>query len=434
MHSGCIFALLTLPLLVASTSATAQSIIPPNGDCLRPALSEDGRYVVFDSMATNLDPGDTTLYFDVYLFDCETRTMRLLSATPDGAAGDGPSSHPSISADGSLVVFASHATDLLSPEGSGISELYLFDRSTEQLRRLPVAGPDERPNGDCRSPRVSSDGRHIVFESVASNLVADDSNGANDVFVYSLESSRTERVSVATGGIQCLLGGGEGSISGDGRFVAFSSLSDDVAPSDANGAQDVFLHDRSTRATVLISRGLKGEAAAGPSYGPALAANASTVVFESAAPDLTDGAVSWGPHIFVVELPSGVVRRVSQDPQGKPGLGHSQHPSVSADGGVIAFASTAENLARVPLHDRLSLFVSTSASPAPVLASADSAGVAGDKDSDYPAVSPNGALVAFSTRSSNIVAQRLAAATVVVLDVATGEISPIGSPEVPGSR
>jgi hypothetical protein len=170
-------------------------------------------------------------------------TTRVSVAT-NGAQADNLSDTPRISADGRYVVFESHASNLVSGDTNGVDDVFVHDRQTAQTSRVSLASDGTQGNGGIDRPALSADGRFVVFESLASNLVSGDTNSTRDVFVHDRQTGQTHRVSVATNGDQ---GGGDSywsSISGDGHYVAFASSASNLVSGDTNGSGDIFVRDR----------------------------------------------------------------------------------------------------------------------------------------------------------------------------------------------
>jgi archaellum component FlaF (FlaF/FlaG flagellin family) len=191
---------------------------------------------------------------------------------------------------------------------------------------------------------VSADGRYVAFESVSDNLVPGDTNGVDDVFVRDRQSGQTERVSVDSSGVQ---GNGRSnfpSISADGRYVAFWSLADNLVSGDTNGAYDVFVHDRQSGQTERVSVDSSGAQANNSSFNPSISGDGRYVAFQSYADDLVPGDTNGFADVFVHDRQSHWTERVSVDSSGVQGDGHSYLPSISADGRHVAFLSAADDL------------------------------------------------------------------------------------------
>jgi Tol biopolymer transport system component len=206
-----------------------------------PSISADGRYVAFTSRASNLVPGDTYGTWDVFVHDRLTGQTTRVSVASDGTEGIGVSDHPSISADGRYVAFMSYASNLVPGDTNGWADIFVHDRLTGQTTRVSVASDGTEGNGDSWTPSISADGRYIAFTSRASNLVPGDTNGREDVFVHDRLTGQTTRVSVASDGTEGNNHSVGGSISADGRYVAFDSWASNLVPGDTNGVWDVFV-------------------------------------------------------------------------------------------------------------------------------------------------------------------------------------------------
>lgn len=415
------------------STASGQVGQAPDKDCLRPCLSADGRIVVFDSAASNLHANDTNSHLDVYLFDRTNRRLTLISATPGGAAGSGISLHATTSGDGRLVAFASEADDLVEGDTVDPMEIFVFDRAAQEMTRTPIAGSGATgPDGDSRNPMISADGRYVTFDSMATNLVSADANGVNDVFVHELATGRTERISVGHNGWEFGQGSFDPSISGDGRFIAFVSVSDEIVPGDFNAVNDVFLHDRETGETVLVSRTSAGEAGNSFSQAPAISSDGMFVAFESWATNLTEGGSHEGADVFVFSRATERVTCVSVAPDGSPGSGYSHAPAISGDGSAIVFESFADNLCPDPVAFRANIFARFGTNQPLRVLTRDAAGTPADKDSAYPAVSGDGRVVALSTKWSGFTpGVGIRSATIVIVGSEPGAGEAILAPLSP---
>src|SRR5437762_3224846 len=230
-----------------------------NDVSLGSALSADGRFVAFDSAATDLVAGDTNGVSDVFVHDRQTGTTERVSVASDGAQGNGSSGlvtfafPPALSADGRFVAFVSAATNLVASDTNGATDVFVHDRQTGTTERVSVASDGAESNAASVGAALSADGRFVAFHSAATNLVADDTNGTTDVFVHDRQTGMTERVSVASDGTQGNNASSYPALSADGRFVAFDSAATDLVACDTNGTTDVFVHDRQTGTTERAS-------------------------------------------------------------------------------------------------------------------------------------------------------------------------------------
>ena len=214
-----------------------------DGPSFDPAISADGRFIAFVSIASNMVPGDTNGLRDVFIRDRKCGTTRRVSWGRGGAQSDGSSFDPAISADGRFVAFESEATNLVPGDTNDGRDIFIRDRKAGTIRRVSVGPKGAQGDRDSENPDISADGRFVVFWSFATNLVPGDTNNLGDVFVRDRKAGTTRRVSVGPNGAQ---GSGDGeesepAISADGRFVAFKSISANLVPGDTNGRSDVFV-------------------------------------------------------------------------------------------------------------------------------------------------------------------------------------------------
>src|SRR5436309_3388656 len=182
------------------------------------------------------------------------QTTERVSVASGGTEGNDASLGCAFSADGRFVAFDSTASDLVAADTNGVSDVFVHDRQAGTTERVSVASGGTQANHASSCPALSADGRFVAFQSDATNLVAGDTNGATDVFVHDRQTGATERVSVASGGGTQGNGNSGGffafpALSADGRLVALQSAATNLVPADTNGATDVFVHDRQTGTT-----------------------------------------------------------------------------------------------------------------------------------------------------------------------------------------
>lgn len=390
---------------------------PGDQDSTSFSISGDGRFVAFTSFATNLVPTDQLFPTHVYVYDRHTGATERVSVASDGSEGNGPSTRPAISADGRFVAFQSFASNLAAGDTNGLPDVFVHDRATRTTSQTSIASDGTEGDDQSFGARLSEDGRFVVFESAASNLVPGDLNGTLDLFVHDRSTGATERVSVASDGSEAILGAARASISGDGRLVAFDSPSPDLVPWDLNGRTDVFVHDRLTHETRLASLASDGTGGNGNSVFPSLSADGRYVAFYSQATNLVPGDANTAQDVFVYDLATGVTERVSVSSTGAEADDASRTwpIAINADGRYIAFYSLASNLAAgdgndsdVFLRDRL--MGSTER-----VAEADS-GEIGNAPADWPAIDASGRYVAFSSSADNLIPGVGGASQVMVRD------------------
>jgi hypothetical protein len=301
---------------------------------LRPEISGDGRFIAFDSGATNLVASDTNSRADVFVRDRVGGTTERVSVSSSEVAADNTAVAAAISDDGRYVAFSSTATNLVSDDDNEQSDVFVRDRTAGTTVRASLTDADGQADGFSRNADISSDGRYVAFDSTSTDLVADDENDEErDVFVRDLVAGTTTLVSVSSAGDA---GNGESeqpSISPDGRYVAFESDADTLVAADGNETRDVFLHDLVTGDTVRVS-----ETTAGVEFEGAGDADVSTggavVAFEGSPPDPAPGG------IYVHDTGTGTTELASLTSTGAPSLAGA--PSISYDGLVVGFESGTE--------------------------------------------------------------------------------------------
>jgi Tol biopolymer transport system component len=395
----------------ADTATTLVSATVDGGPSVgisgKPSISADGRYVAFSSSADNLVSGDDNHDFDVFVRDRRTGAITRVSVDSAGVPGNGPSGSPSISGDGRYVVFASDATNLVAGDTNKAGDIFLHDMQTGVTKRITVNLFGEQADSDSFHPVISADGQHVAYDSYASNLAWQDTNGVHDVFEYDVADGGTSRVSVDSNGQQ-----GNGisqlpSISADGRYVAFSSSASNIALfADTNHADDVFVHDRLSGRTDRISTDVNGEQGNNDSRYGAISADGRFVVFNSYASNLVAGDTNNRSDMFVWDRFRFTMTRIDVDPDGRQldtGTSSDVWPSISADGRYIAYESGADGLVPGDVNHVWDVFVRDRVAGSTSLVSVAGDGTEGDDYSHQPALSADGRQVAFMSYASNFV-------------------------------
>jgi len=377
--------------LISATSSGTEA----NGPSSQPDLSGDGRYVVFHTAATNLVPGSVAA--GVVVLDRDAHTFTAVSvAGKNGVDGQ----DPSISDDGRYVAFESSSADLASgssggKSGSGSTSVaiagtiasYVYVRDlVKQKTQLVSVNSAGKAGGPSFDPVISANGRYVAFDTSAP-LVPDDTNGSQDVYVRDLQAGTTTRVSVTSGGGQGPGNYFDPSISSDGRYVAFDANTP-LVPEDTNSVRDVYVHDLLTGQTTRVSVDSAGNQADGHSdvfslgdiqdaglgqAGPQISGDGRYVAFTSEATNLVAGdtnsctvpnvtsfpGAGQCPDVFLHDLQTGSTTRVSVDSNGGQADGPSSDPAIDADGSAVAFVSAATNLVAGDTNGAADVFVHT---------------------------------------------------------------------------
>jgi len=353
----------TTELVSAATDGTAGNLTS-----LNPATTGDAHYVVFASDSDNLVANDTNGSRDIFVRDRLLGTTERVSLASDGSEGNNDSETPSISAGGRYVTFTSLASNFDPADSNGVRDVFVHDLSSGSTELVSVASDGTQGNAisgglGAGPARIGADGRYVVFGSFANNLVLGDTNGFDDIFVRDRLLSTTERVSVGDGEEE---GNGHsmyGSISDDGRYVAFHGTADNLVAGDANGLSDVFLRDLQAGTTIPVSDAAGGAPADGISSFAVINGGGTVIAFQSTAGNLVPGDGNGIADIFRYGIASGELTRASVAPGGTDANGASTGVSLSADGLVAAFRSTASNLVAGDTNGVADIFVSSKQPP-----------------------------------------------------------------------
>jgi len=382
-------------------SVSTNGIQSTGGDAEKAAISANGEFVAFTSPATNLVPSDANGKKDVFLRELRSGVTTRVSVNSVGAEANGDSANPSISADGRFVAFDSTATDLVSGDSNGLQDVFIHDRQTGQTTRVSVDSTGaEAVGGNSIEPSISADGRVVAFLSNATNLVSNDNNAKTDVFVHDRATGQTTRANLGPANVEANNFSSSPAISADGHVVAFVSDADNlVSGGDLNGVKDVFVHDLVAGKTKRVSTGPEGVEGNGDSRFPSLSANGSAVAFQSFATNLVPGDTNAVEDVFVTRGARPV--RVSMGVSGVQGNNGSVDARISDDGLSVVFVSAASNLVPNDTNGAIDVFVVRGTNPArmnlgPGAAEADLA-------SSGPTITANGRIVAYRSDATTLI-------------------------------
>ena len=334
--------------------------VQSNGYSEDAAISANGRFVAFESDASNLVPDDTNTN-DVFVRDRQRGVTERVSVGAGGVQLNGLSVDPAISGDGRFVAFVSNAANAPGGDGSSVSRIYLRDRAEGTTELVSVGPGGVLPDRfQTRRPALSDGGRYIVFLSDATNLVPGDTNGTQDVFVRDRVARTTTRANVGPGGVQAVgdtCGLISPNISANGRYVAFTSGASNLVAGDTNGRCDVFVRDQVERTTTRISVATNGTQGNGDSFTGQIYGNGRYVAFSSRAGNLVPGDTNRKFDAFVRDRRTGTTTRVSLGASGRQANGGSSEVRIAADGRIVAFGSRATNLVPGDTNGVSDLFV-----------------------------------------------------------------------------
>ena len=323
-----------------------------NSSIFSASISGDGRFVAFWTPASNLVAGDTNGAQDIFLrdrdpdgngvYDKANSTTILVSRRTDGSLAPNGSSRPAVAADGSCVVFVSPSDlDFVNRTGN---QIWCWERATGAINCVSVTTAGADPGGQCDHPTVSDDGRYVAFESDAQFAGAGDTNGHLDVYVRDRLLGVTELVSVRTDGTLGNERSFNASISGDGRYVAFTSDADNLFVADTNQEPDVFVRDRTTAKLAHFSRTKSGTPFDRGSYSPCMSGDGTHVVFATDALNVSAEDQNGRTDVVRVDVSTREVSLVSENGLGTSGNLRSILPACDATGERVAFFSEASDL------------------------------------------------------------------------------------------
>lgn len=332
-----------------------------------PSISADGRYVAFASPATNLVPGDVLTDYKIFVHDTQTGTTSIATSNFDGDILGGYPEYGNsnyMSADGRYISFHSGDTNLVTGDTNGVWDVFVKDMQAGTLVRASTDSAGIEGNAGSSEPAISADGRHVAFVSYATNLVTGDTNADGDIFVKDLQTGQTIRVSTSTGGGQV---SGHNfywppTISADGRYVVFDSDSTSLVANDTNALEDFFIKDTQTDITRRVTTSSAGVEANDDSQvddaSLEVSADGRFVLFASYASNLVPGDTNAGQDVFLKDMATGDVSRISTSSLGVEGdSGGFTSDSMSADGRYITFMSDSTNLVEGETNGTISIFM-----------------------------------------------------------------------------
>jgi Tol biopolymer transport system component len=399
-------------LLVAGGAPAAATVgDPPSGASDSPSISADGRYVAFLSAADNLLDGDATKdpngYTDVFVRDTQTGTNRLVSSAPNHDPANGDATEVDISAGGRYVAFVSEATNLLSDDANQeLSDVFRFDLQTGALTLVSRRGAaGAQGDGVSWNVSISDDGSKVAFTSSSTNLVASDSNKVSDTFVRDVPGAVTTLVSRNSNGKLANGLSTNAGISGNGAFVAFESTATNLVSKDTNGKRDVFLKNLSTSNVIRMSVANDEQQAKGTSSFYDVSDTGRYVVFASDADNLIASDTNQLRDIFVRDKADATTVRASRRGSTEAN-GVSYGAAISPDGAFVAFTTQATNLGGAMADGNGTLadvFEFELATKTLRLVSLDAAGGWADGASFDPSYASS-STVAFSSMATDLVA------------------------------
>jgi Tol biopolymer transport system component len=400
---------LLLVALVFSTACTTSKVkgtrrvsVANNGSqadkrSKQPSISADGRYVAFASEATNLVDKDLNGVMDVFVRDLVKGTTTRVSVSSNGIEGNQASYWPFISADGRYVTFTSDADNLVNNDTNLFGDVFVHDMKTGKTELVSVATDGKSGNDLSFWSSISADGRYVVFMSQATNLVQTDTNDSWDIFLRDRTSGVTKLISNGYDGTQANSQSEYPVISADGRYIAFASDATNIVLGDTNGYRDLFEYDRETGKTIRVSVATDGTQADNGTqqFSISISSDGKFIAFSSLATNLIPDDTNKVWDIFVHDRDTGETTRVSVTSDGSQVNAGSYGAAISADGRYVAFGSNASNLVSDDTNGVMDLFVHDRQTGQTQRVSIASDGTQGNDASGFTLIAPNGIDLAY---------------------------------------
>jgi hypothetical protein len=363
LRVGCDF---TYDLVSRSSNDNAFSTFYETTDAVVGGnAGEEGRYIAFISSSVGFS-GSTGKHRQVFLRDRNTGITKLISVDENGQEGNADSYNPAISGDGKLVAFESYSSNLVSNDKNGVRDVFVWHSTTNKIERVSVGQDGKEANAESYEPSLSGDGNLIAFTSAASNISQTEKGVSNNnVFIRDITSGSTIMISIDPGAKKGG-GGSKPSISYDGTRIAFYSNTDALVADDKNGLWDIFLWDKNNPKLKRISLTAdgkernQGNESANRIVSPAISGNGRYIAFTTTATNMSPGDVNAFQDVFIYDSNTGATIIASNSSDGKPGNGDSpiqqgEKIAVSFDGKWIVFSTNASNLgvpaANIVMHN-----------------------------------------------------------------------------------
>lgn len=392
-------------------------------------LSADGRFVVFQSDASNLDVGDFNGVQDIYRHELATGRTELVSRALNGNAGSGIAVQPDISGDGRFVVWSTNAGNLVGGDTNGTWDVFLRDMVAQTTTRLSLDHLGNQTTARSDSPRITPDGRFVVFES-DQDLVPADTNGLKDVYRLDRQTGALVLVSVTAAGVQGDGWSYHGALSADGQRVVFTSGATTLVPGDTNNQVDMFLKDLATGALMRVNVSSAGAQANNESTWPSISGDGAVITYCSAASNLVPGDSNQNWDVFAYVVATGATTRLNVQPNGAQANSYVRSPTgLSHDGNLVIFASLSTNLVAGDVNGKQDIFLRDRAAGTTRRVSLDLQGGEVDGDCFVPHLTPSGHVLTYTSDATDIVAGDVNGRR----DIFAVELNPsIGVPHCPG--
>lgn len=380
---------------------------PANGPSFSPTISDNGKYVVFSSGASNLVPNDTNETMDVFLFDLETEQMELISVASDGTQGNDISGEMQaqidVSNDGRYVAFPSNASNLVPNDTNEIYDVFIRDRQENKTRRISENATGKEGNEGSYDPSISADGQYIAFSSSAGNLTTTDIYSSNvDIFIYDKNAQTVNLVSTDTDGVPLYSQSFISDISGDGHFVSFFTDAANFAGNEDHKYRTVAIKDLVTGELQCVTLANDGVCLRQGAIWSSISHDGQKVAFTGSTPDGADG----GTLVYNRNTNTSTLVAVTED--NIRANSNTDIVSISGDGQWVVFPTNATNLlgdsgASLEYYGPRNVFLHNIETRENILISPSINGGYGNGEAYEVSISFDGGRVAFASDASDLV-------------------------------
>lgn len=374
----------------------------------QPVISNNWRYVVFDSYSTNLDPAATYWNTNIFVKDLQTNAIILITKWYAWDQANNYSNSQAISADGRYVLFQSDADNLVTGDTNWQSDVFVRDIQTATTERVNVSSSWDEGNNYSYPYAMSSDGRYVLFYSCSDNLVANDTNGQQDVFLRDRQLNTTIKIATDSNWVEANnysdTSYNAKAMTQDGRYVIFVSNADNLTVNDSNWKDDVFIKDTLSGTTTLVSSTTSGDISNGISSPIAVVGSGRYVLFQSSATNLLNNNINWHTHLYIKNMIDNSLQTVDSDSNGiiDPN-GNANAIDITPNGRYILFISSATNLSPIATNGQFNMFVKDMITGKVQIANNNSYGELANSYSNAFQISDDGKYIYFESNGDNLI-------------------------------
>ena len=355
----------------------------------KPSVSWDWKYTVYYSNATNLIEWDTNYEYDVFLYNKDTNETSLVSKSSAWIQSNAWSKNPHINWSGTYVVYHSDSNNLVTSDTNWKRDIFLFNIETQETNLVSKSSLGTQWNGFSNNAIINWDGKYIVYESTSSNLVVWDTNAKSDIFLYNRDTEETILISKSSTGVLWNNNSTNAFISWNGKYIVYESDSDNLVESDTNEKRDIFLYNIETQETTLINKSTSWIQANSYSYAPTISWDGKYIVYYSYATNLIEWSLNGFANIFLYNRETEETSLISKTSSGELWDGYSYFPYISSDGKFITFYSYASNFVIWDTNSISDIFVYNIETEEIELISKSWSSELWDSGSSLPAISSN---------------------------------------------